>query len=395
MSGGMDVLLAAEAGLDHPGGSERFALELLEGLGRSHRVRAMVLGEPRRVAAWRRLAPGVDVERIPPPRPDAGGAWRRRRLRGGRVRAAVAETLKDDPADVVVGQLYSGAGALTAARDAAIPGALLLAGYEALCHWAFAVDSRCVASSRCRRCPRALALPPSERADLLAVRRDQDAALRGAACLVAPSATMAAACERIAGRRPDVAAPVSRLPARACARPDGHVLLVSSVWSREKGVELLEPVARRLAHRSVVVQAPHGLPAATELALAAAPHVRVRTEPSEIGDLLDDAGLVLVPSQGPEPFGRVAFEAMGAGVPVLASDTGGLAEFVPPGQLVRPHDDPDAWAAAVGRLEPSERWDAARAAGLAAARGQLAEDPVGRIERLLEDAVAAYELATP
>ena len=385
----LDVLLAGEAGLAHPGGAERFALDVLDGLGRSHRVRALVLGKPEPVAAWRRLAPRVQIEAVAPPPDEPAAAWRRRRLRADRTRAAVAEALERDPADVVVGQLYAGAGAVAAARSAGVPAALLLAGYEALCHWAFGVDSACLPESRCRRCPRALALPPAEREELLAVRDEQDAALQAAACLIAPSGAMAAACERITGRRPHVVAWVTRALPPAKARPDGHVLLISSVWSREKGVDLLEPVARRLSDRSVVVQAPNGLPAATEAALARLSNVSVRGDHAEIGSLLDGASLVLVPSQLPEPFGRVAFEAMGAGVPVLASDTGGLAEFVPAGQLVTRRDDPDAWAAAARHLETPGEWQAARAAGLAAAHAVLEGDPVRRIEGLLREARSA------
>jgi glycosyltransferase involved in cell wall biosynthesis len=385
----MDVLLAGEAGLDHPGGSERFALEVLQGLGRSHRVRALVLGEAVRVDAWRELAPRVEIEHVEPAAAEPDGAWRRRRERGERMRAAVAGVLARDPADVVVGQLYTGAGAAAAAHEAGVAAVLLLAGYEALCHWAFAVDSQCIASSRCRRCPRALALPAPERAELLAVRDDQDAALQAATGLVSPSKAMAEACERITGRRPSVVAWVTQAPPPAPADPEGHVLLISSVWSREKGAELIEPIARRLPHRSIVVQAPNGLPDATERALEGLAHVSVRHAPAEIHELLAGASLVLVPSQLPEPFGRVAFEAMGAGVPVLASDTGGLAEFVPPGQLVRPHDEPDAWAGSARRFEPSDAWSAARETGLAAARAVLAGDPLGRVERVLEDAVRA------
>lgn len=42
-------------------------------------------------------------------------------------------------------------------------------------------------------------------------------------------------------------------------------------------------------------------------------------------DLLARAGVVLVPSAAPEPVGRLALEAVAAGVPVVASDRGALA----------------------------------------------------------------------
>ncbi len=62
--------------------------------------------------------------------------------------------------------------------------------------------------------------------------------------------------------------------------------------------------------------------------------------------------IAVVPSIDPEPFGRVAIEAMAHGLPVVASAHGGLAEIVAPektGILVPPRNA-DALAAAIGRL---------------------------------------------
>jgi glycosyltransferase involved in cell wall biosynthesis len=388
LSQSLDVLLAAEALVPRPGGAERFAVELLASLGERHRVRALILGEPDLLAPWRAHAPTVGVIAVAPPNGNGDGPWGRRRRRGERMRQVVRELLADDPADVVLGQLDAGPGALAGARDAAVPGVLLLAGYEPLCHWAFAPGSRCRPASRCRACPRALALGEQERRELLLVRARHDAALSSAACLVAPSHAMAAACRRICGRRPQVAAPVVRAPSPATAAPSGRVLAVSSVWSAGKGVELLAPIARRLPHRSVLVQAPNGLPPEHRRALAALPNVSLNESASEIAPLLDGAGLLLVPSQHAEPFGRVAFEGLAAGVPTLASATGGLAEFVPSEQLVTRFQDSDAWATAVRALERGAAWEAARRRGMVAAAGVLASRPAARIENWLHQVVA-------
>jgi glycosyltransferase involved in cell wall biosynthesis len=117
--------------------------------------------------------------------------------------------------------------------------------------------------------------------------------------------------------------------------------------------------------------------------------VEVRDGDAEIGELLDGAALLLVPSQLPEPFGRVAFEGLAAGVPTLASATGGLPEFVPAPQLVRPPQDPDAWARAARELEQPGAWRAACERGPAAAAAVLELDSAGRIERWLQQAAAA------
>jgi glycosyltransferase involved in cell wall biosynthesis len=63
--------------------------------------------------------------------------------------------------------------------------------------------------------------------------------------------------------------------------------------------------------------------------------------------------LLLAPSQWEEAWGRVATEAQINGIPVLASNRGGLPESVGPGGLLVPHDAPmPEWEAAFSRL-----WD--------------------------------------
>ncbi|MEI7970345.1 MAG: glycosyltransferase family 4 protein [Betaproteobacteria bacterium] len=75
--------------------------------------------------------------------------------------------------------------------------------------------------------------------------------------------------------------------------------------------------------------------------------------------------IAVVPSVGPESFGRVAIEAMAHGKPVIASAQGGLAEIVVNEEtgLLVPPAQPDALAEAIARLadnrELREAWGAA------------------------------------
>lgn len=72
--------------------------------------------------------------------------------------------------------------------------------------------------------------------------------------------------------------------------------------------------------------------------------------PSErLGELRAGAAVVLVPSRWEEPFGYVALDALAAGVPVLASDRGGLPEVVGPENTVA-LEDTAAWAARLRAL---------------------------------------------
>ena len=72
-------------------------------------------------------------------------------------------------------------------------------------------------------------------------------------------------------------------------------------------------------------------------------------------EFLQGSKLVLVPSQWPEPFGRIAVEAMVNGIPILASRTGGLAEIVGDTALgVRNFRVLRSWESAVARVVASK-----------------------------------------
>ncbi|MBV9628386.1 MAG: glycosyltransferase [Xanthobacteraceae bacterium] len=81
--------------------------------------------------------------------------------------------------------------------------------------------------------------------------------------------------------------------------------------------------------------------------------------------------VLLVPSKpGHETWGRVASEAQFSGIPVLASDAGGLPEAVGPGGTIMPDNaSPQAWAGALQRLwTEREHYEAKSAAALAHSR---------------------------
>lgn len=83
---------------------------------------------------------------------------------------------------------------------------------------------------------------------------------------------------------------------------------------------------------------------AQQLGLERRVHFRGHANPEEVVRLLNGCRFVVVPSRC-EPFGIVALEALAAGKPLLATKTGGLAEFLtgfgetvssPPVLLVKP-----------------------------------------------------------
>jgi glycosyltransferase involved in cell wall biosynthesis len=63
----------------------------------------------------------------------------------------------------------------------------------------------------------------------------------------------------------------------------------------------------------------------------------------DIRPLMWEADLFVLPSKTPEPFGIVALEAMACGLPIVATNAGGVLDFVNEscGWLVRPNDSDD------------------------------------------------------
>lgn len=388
-------MFAAERMFPPLGGAERASLEAARAVADAgHRVRCIALAQPEADPGWK---PPSSLSLQAVPQPEHGYAfwdWRARVARAEAVARGVDTAHNDRSADLVVTYDTAVPAVARAAVAAGIPLLVWMHGYETLCHWRFVLGSTCDPQSRCRACPRTIALAPSERAARIAHADGHAAALSSAAALVAPSAVLADAAQMSCGRRPQVIAPVTSAPARVLADPDGPVLAVSSLWTRDKGAELLAPIARRLAPgRRLIVQvgdAGHHVPPPAEL--FSMPNVEVRTAPAEIDELLPGASALVVPSQMPDPWPRVAFEGMAAGVPVLASDTGGLRESVPAAQRVSPHDDPDAWGAALDRLRDPVTWEGARADGLRAAAAIIATRPGERFVRAVEAAAGAQAL---
>lgn len=108
------------------------------------------------------------------------------------------------------------------------------------------------------------------------------------------------------------------------------------------------------------------------------------------------ARVVIVPSQWPEPFGRVAAEAMLSGLPTLVSDTGGLREIAGRGPLsVRRFRQVGAWEASLHALvaSGSTLFGNAREGGRRAAVF-AGGDSVEKLDRLLRQ-VAAKAPASP
>jgi glycosyltransferase involved in cell wall biosynthesis len=170
---------------------------------------------------------------------------------------------------------------------------------------------------------------------------------------------------------------MDRFAARSLTRPVTTVLTVANL-RKEKAHEVLLHAAAKLAPRHPYLQfqiAGDG-PRMAELralctTLGLDSQVVFLGHREDVPALLSQADAFVLPSRS-EAFPNGAIEAMAAGLPVVASATGGLLDLIDSGRtgvLVQP-DDPDALADALEALVLSP----ARAAAL----GSCARDEVSR-----------------
>jgi hypothetical protein len=109
------------------------------------------------------------------------------------------------------------------------------------------------------------------------------------------------------------------------ANPDkGFVTLVNP--SAIKGVCVFEEMARARPRVDFAAVATWATTAGDRERLLRLPNVRLLPPAEDIGDILEQTRILVVPSLWGEAFGRVVVEAMLRGIPVIASDSGGLPE---------------------------------------------------------------------
>src|SRR5829696_8367310 len=322
-------------------------------------------------------------------------------LRGGLEPEDVAAAVRRTRARVVHAhnvQPTLGWRALAAARDAGARVVLHLHNYRLVC----AVGTCFTRGEDCTRCHGRNTLPGVRlncRGDSRAESATYGAGLAlwqrrlaaSADAFVVPSAFALRRLEQLGaplGGRARVIASVQRAFAERSRAADGSYALYAGRLSPEKGVadaiaacrlagvplvvagDGPEAGALRAAAGDHRVAAPHAGAGCGRSVAASAPAVRFtgRVDATELADLRAGAAVALVPSRYEEILPLAALEAMAAGLPVVASRAGGLAELVPEAGLHPPGDV----AALADRIQALWGDAAAGEAALAAARERAA-----------------------
>ncbi|MBV8713245.1 MAG: glycosyltransferase family 4 protein [Solirubrobacterales bacterium] len=160
----------------------------------------------------------------------------------------------------------------------------------------------------------------------------------------------------------------------------GEFALVAGRLAEEKGFDTAIAAARATGTPLVVAGAGPDEPRLRSLAAGADVRFTGRLAPDALSRLRARAAVVLAPSRWEEPFPYSVLEALGAGVPVLASDRGGLPELVGE-DAVLPARDQAVWSNALSELWHDPPLRAARGEqALARARAQFSE--AGYYDRL-------------
>lgn len=151
--------------------------------------------------------------------------------------------------------------------------------------------------------------------------------IRSARAVVAISRTMAAYIEQAAGLRPTVIhPPIYGSPpfARFGCFGRGAILMINPC--PVKGIGIFLELARRYPDFPFAALTGWGTSTAHRDALARLANVQVIESVSDIEEVLSATRILLMPSLWYEGFGLIAMEAMLRAVPVISSDSGGLAE---------------------------------------------------------------------
>jgi len=191
---------------------------------------------------------------------------------------------------------------------------------------------------------------------------------------VANSDFTAQAVRRRAGIECAVIPPIVRRASYATESARTHIVFINP--KPEKGVDLVLAVARRLRERAFLIVEAWPLSRWERLKLTIAArmckNIVLRKPALDMREVYRHARLLLVPSRWSEAWGRIVTEAHCSGIPVIATDIGGLPEAVGQGGiLIAPDAGAEAWANAVELL-----WnDAAVYAGYVQAARTSAERP--------------------
>ena len=189
----------------------------------------------------------------------------------------------------------------------------------------------------------------------------------------------------------------------------GHVTMINPCLY--KGITIFTALAHALPEITFAAVETWGSSAEDIALLRSLPNVRLLSAENDIEKILAQTQIMLVPSLWDESFGLIVVETMLRGIPVLASNLGGLPEaklsvdyLLPVAPLVTDHTGHSTapaqniapWLTALTRLLTDEvHYDELATASFEAANQFVAELDLPSIEAYFERVVAAAQQQSP
>lgn len=162
--------------------------------------------------------------------------------------------------------------------------------------------------------------------------------------------------------------------AASSSAAEGRHALVAGRLVEEKGYDTAIQAARAAGIPLVVAGTGPDEPRLRQLAAGGDVRFTGLLSQTELGEFRRQAAVALVPSRWEEPASYAALDAFAAGIPVLASDRGGLPELVGR-EAVLDAEDVDAWSRALrGLWEHPARREELGTSVLRRAREQFGEE---------------------
>lgn len=145
--------------------------------------------------------------------------------------------------------------------------------------------------------------------------------------------------------------PIDQFPQRD-SDPGGHRLLYVGRITEQKGVDVAIEAQRRIPGATLTLVGPVAPGYLTGRPLPEGVELRPPVPRAELADVYAEHDVCLFPVTWSEPFGMVPLESMAVGTPVVATGTGGSAEFLEDGVncLLAEPGDPEALAGAVEKV---------------------------------------------
>ncbi len=158
---------------------------------------------------------------------------------------------------------------------------------------------------------------------------------------------------KVLRREVPVVYPCPRLDFGVSGAVDGYVTMINP--HRVKGVETFFRIAKALPEvRFLLLESwklnDNDLETLNKQ-LTSLPNVEFRHRVDDMAEIYRETKLLIVPSVWEEGFGMVAVEAQSCGIPVIASNRGGLPEAVGKGGiLIDDYRNPDHWVDAIMQI---------------------------------------------